>query len=91
MATTATKKYDIPLAAGVREQCWRITVGSSDTTATWKTGLNNIHCIMAQSQDDSSCGQIVNSSDGTEGTSKGDAYLLGVANSAKLDVIVKGA
>jgi len=91
MATTATKRGQIPLGGDLGKLAvWRVAAGASDTTATFKTGLNNVWAIVGTSQDDSSFGSVPNSNDGTEGSSKGDVYLTGVINSAKIDIIVIG-
>ena len=89
MATTATRIYELPLGP-LKLQLWRVLAGASDTTATFKSGLNNVVLAHSQSQDDSSHGVVKNSSDGTENTQAGGVYLAGVINSAICDVFVLG-
>ena len=89
MATTATRVTEFP-AGSVKVQIWRIEAGASDTTATWSTGLYEVHAALSASQDDSSHGVVINSNDGTEDSVAGDVYLDGVINSAVLDVVVFG-
>jgi hypothetical protein len=89
MATTATKVKQVPLAGCVL-QVWSVAAGSSDTTATWPTGLTNVMGAWSCSQDDSSHGVIPNCYSGTEGDKAGSVYLAGVINSAKLMVLVIG-
>lgn len=89
MATTATKLAQIPDGPLVR-QYWDISIGASDTTGTWDTGLNNVVVVHSSSQDDSSHGVVKNSNNGTLSSAFGHVYLTGVINSAKLYVTVVG-
>jgi len=90
MATTSTRTDEFP-NSGKKEQIWDVTIGASDTVATWATGMNNVDICNVEVDSDEDNGKVViNSDDGTEGSQLGSIHISGLANSATLRARVLG-
>lgn len=90
MATTATRALSIPLGPKKLE-VWNVTIGGSDTTATWDTGLDNVDaCVGSTTADQSYGGVYTNYSDAGSTVAAGNIHIAGLANSSVLTLIIVG-
>lgn len=91
MATTATKLFPETPVGGLHMQIWNFSIGASDTTATWSTGLKNVIYFAPITNSAEINGQPArNSNDGTEGSVFGDVYIASLANSTTGYALVIG-
>jgi len=90
MATTATKVHESQIGNKVYQE-WNFSIGGSDTTASWATGLKNVTTFIPVTTSAEINGTPArNSDDGTEDSAFGTVYVADLANSTTGYALVIG-